>query len=119
MLTQKMAKDACEVWTGYHAEEGRTDLKETMVIYENSLVALRDGLPAAGIMPAPTETIKNDLDEILSRWSVIKGNLEKLLAGEQINAEQKYEIFHDFNLELDDLEHLIHDYKEFVESHHT
>lgn len=119
MLTQKMAKDACEIWTGYHAEEGRADLIETMVIYENSLVALRDGLPAAGIMAAPNDTIRDDLNEILARWSVIKGNLELLIAGEVLNAEQKYEIFHDFNLELEDLEHLIHDYKEFVESHHT
>lgn len=119
MLTQKMAKDACEIWTGYHAEDGRADLLDTMVIYENSILALRDGMPSAGIMPAPNETIRNDLNEILSRWFVIKDNLEKLLAGEELNMDQKYEIFHDFNLELDDLEHLIHDYKQFVESHHT
>ncbi len=119
MLTQKMAKDACEIWTGYHAEDGRADLVETMAIYENSLVALRDGMPAVGIMPAPNEAILKDLDEILSRWFVIKENLEKLLAGGVLNMEQKYEIFHDFNLELDDLEHLIHDYKEFVQSQHT
>lgn len=119
MLTQKMAKDACEIWTGYHAEDGRADLEKTMVIYENSIVALREGLPAAGIMPAPTPAIEKDLDLILERWYVIRGNLDKLLAGEALSVEQKYEIFHDFNLELDDLEHLIHDYKQFVESHHT
>ena len=119
MLTQKMAKDACEIWTGYHAEEGRADLEQTMAIYENSIKALRDGLPEAGIMAAPNEAILNDLNEILDRWFIIKGNLDKLLAGEQLNMDQKYEIFHDLNLELDDLEHLIHDYKEFVESHHT
>lgn len=119
MLTQKMAKDACEIWTGYHAEDGRADLEKTMVIYENSIRALRDGLPAAGVMAAPNDAIRKDLDIILERWYVIKGNLDKLLAGEELNMDQKYEIFHDFNLELDELEHLIHDYKDFVESHHV
>ena len=119
MLTQKMAKDACEIWTGYHAEEGRADLEATMAIYENSITALKDGMPAAGIMAAPTPAIAKDLDIILERWFVIKGNLNKLLAGEEPTAEQKFEIFHDFNLELDELDHLIHDYKDFVKSHHS
>ncbi len=119
MLTQKMAKDACEIWTGYHAEEGRADLEKTMVVYENSIIALRDGMPSLGIMAAPNETILNDLGIILDRWYVVKGNLLKLLAGEELDMDQKYEIIHDLNLELDELEHLIHDYKEFVESHHT
>ncbi len=119
MLTQKMAKDACEIWTGYHAEIGRADLEKTMGFYEKSLVALRDGMPSLGIMAAPNETIKKDLDIILDRWFVIKSNLVKLLAGEALTMEQKYEIFHDFNIELDELEHLIDDYKKFVESHHV
>ena len=118
MLTQKMAKDACEIWTGYHAKQGRADLEETMVIYESSLSALLNGLPEMGIQKAPNETIREDLVEILDRWYVIKGNLEKLLVGEELNMDQKYEIIHDFNLELDDLDHLIHDYKEYAESHH-
>ncbi len=119
MLTQKMAKDACEIWTGYHAEEGRTDLIETMSIFENSLTALRFGMPELGIAPAPTHAIEKDLDSILARWSIIRGNLDKLLAGETLDADQKYEIFHDFNLELDELEHLIADYKSYVERHHS
>jgi len=119
MLTQKMAKDACEIWTGYHAEDGRADLVETMVIFENSLNALRFGMPEAGIAPAPTPAIEADLDSILTRWAIIKGNLEKLVAGEEIDMAAKYESFHDFNVELDELEHLIHDYKVYVERHHT
>ncbi|MCY4335527.1 MAG: type IV pili methyl-accepting chemotaxis transducer N-terminal domain-containing protein [Litoreibacter sp.] len=119
MLTQKMAKDACEVWTGYHAEDGRADLIETMSIYENSLNALLNGMPAAGILAAPTPQIQEDLHILLDRWAIIKANLVKLIDGETLDMDQKYEIFHDLNLELDDLEHLIHDYKEFTEAHHT
>jgi len=119
MLTQKMAKDACEIWTGYHAEEGRTDLQETMVIFENSLTALRDGYPAAGIAKAPTPEIEADLDSLLDRWGILRGNLDTLIAGGTLNEDQKFEIFHDFNVELEELEHLIHDYKIYVERHHT
>ncbi|MEM9843410.1 MAG: type IV pili methyl-accepting chemotaxis transducer N-terminal domain-containing protein, partial [Pseudomonadota bacterium] len=118
MLTQKMAKDACEIWTGYHAEQGLADLEETMIIYESSLSALLNGLPEMGIQKAPNEKIREDLVQILDRWYIIKGNLKKLLVGEELNMDQKYEIIHDFNLELDDLDHLIHDYKEYSESHH-
>jgi len=119
MLTQKMAKDACEIWTEYHADEGRADLTVTMGMFENSLLALRNGMPAAGIMAAPTPEIEADLEDLLGRWAVLKGNLDALLAGEDLSYDQKYEIFHDFNVELDALEHLVHDYKLYVERHHT
>lgn len=119
MLTQKMAKDACEIWTGYHAEEGRADLTETMVNFETSLNALLNGMPSVGIAPAPNDAIKKDLEIILSRWAVIKGNLTELLAGAELTYDQKFEIFHDFNLELEELDHLVHDYKLYVERNHT
>jgi hypothetical protein len=118
MLTQKMAKDACEIWTGYHAEDGRADLEETMVIFENSLNALRYGLPDAGVKKAPTPEIETDLDHLWSRWTVLRGNLDILMAGGELDMAQKVEIFHDFNVELDELEHLIHDYKVYVERNH-
>ena len=118
MLTQKMSKDACEIWTGYHADLGRQDLEETMVIFQNSLEALRDGLPAAGVAKAPTPEIAADLDSLLKRWNVIRGNLDLLLAGEELNDDQKYEIFHDFNLELEEINHLVHDYKAYVKQKH-
>ena len=119
MLTQKMAKDACEIWTGYHAEEGRADLTETMANFETSLNALLNGMPSVGIAPAPNDAIRKDLESLLSRWSIIKGNLTKLLEGEELNYDQKFEIFHDFNIELEELDHLVHDYKLYVERHHS
>ncbi|MEM7711883.1 MAG: type IV pili methyl-accepting chemotaxis transducer N-terminal domain-containing protein, partial [Pseudomonadota bacterium] len=118
MLTQKMAKDACEIWTGYHAQDGRADLERTMVVFENSLTALRGGAPEAGIVAAPTEAIEADLDDLLDRWSVLRGNLEILLAGGDLDMDQKYEIFHDFNVELAALEHLIVDYRDYVQRYH-
>ena len=118
MLTQKMAKDACEIWTGYHADAAKQDLDSTMQIFENSLIALRDGYDAAGLAPAPTDQIRADLDALLSRWNVIKPNAQALLDGQDISEEAKIEIFTDLNLELDEIKHLVSDYADYAERHH-
>lgn len=118
MLTQKMAKDACEVWTGYHAEEAKVDLEKTKVIFETSLRALRFGMPEAGLQAAPNDVIREDLDKLLARWDIIKVNLETLVAGGELNEDQKYEVFHDLEMELADLDQLLDDYKDYAERAH-
>ncbi|MEM8538874.1 MAG: type IV pili methyl-accepting chemotaxis transducer N-terminal domain-containing protein [Pseudomonadota bacterium] len=119
MLTQKMAKDACEIWSDYNAEAGRADLQETMEIFENSLRALLVGLPAAGLQPAPTPKIREDLEVLLERWEIIKVNQQTLVDGGQLNEDQKYEIFHDLQLELTDLRVLLEDYRAYAERNHA
>ncbi len=118
MLTQKMIKDACEIWTHYHEEEGRADLIKTMDIFEKSLVALRDGMPDVGIKPAPTPEIRADLDSLLSRWSIIKGNQLILIDGGELDEAGKTEIFHDLNLELAELNLLVKHYTDYATKHH-
>ena len=118
MLTQKMAKDACEIWTVYHAEEAKEDLRSTMGVFENSLNALRYGMAAAGIKPASNDVIVADLDDLLTRWSGLKPNLTTLVEGGELNEEQKHEVFHDLEVELIALDHLLDDYKEYAERAH-
>ncbi|WP_394180046.1 type IV pili methyl-accepting chemotaxis transducer N-terminal domain-containing protein [Yoonia maritima] len=118
MLTQKMAKDACEIWTGYHAEEAKEDLEQTMKIFETSLRALRFGMPEAGIQEAPNAAIREDLDHLLERWETIKVNEQILVDGGTLNDEQKTEIFHDLEVELAELDHLLLDYKDYAERAH-
>lgn len=118
MLTQKMSKDACEIWTHYHEDSAREDLEQTMVIFENSLKALRFGLPSVGIKAAPTDQIKADLDELLAHWAVIDEDLKILLAEGDLPIEKKQEIVHELNYELAALDHLINDYKVYVSRHH-
>ena len=118
MLTQKMAKDSCEIWTDYNAEAAKVDLEETMQIFEASLMALRYGMPEAGVMAAPTDIIEKDLDVLLSRWEVIKANQQTLVDGGELTAEQKTEIFHDLQIELADLDKLVADYKEYSQRAH-
>ena len=115
MLTQRMAKDSCEIWSGYNSEAAKIDLAATMEVFESSLTALRFGLDAVGVIPAPNDVIRDDLDTLLARWDVIKENQQTLVDGGELNDEQKTEIFHDLLVELDDLEHLLQDYKEYAE----
>jgi len=115
MLTQRMAKDSCEIWSGYNSEAAKIDLAATMEVFESSLTALRFGLDAVGVIPAPNDVIRDDLDTLLTRWDVIKENQQTLVDGGELNDEQKTEIFHDLLVELDDLEHLLQDYKEYAE----
>ncbi|MDX8346731.1 type IV pili methyl-accepting chemotaxis transducer N-terminal domain-containing protein [Cognatiyoonia sp. IB215446] len=118
MLTQKMAKDSCEVWTGYHAEAAKEDLAATMQIFETSLNALRFGMPEAGLQAAPNDIIRQDLDILLARWDIIKVNQQTLVDGGELTEDQKYEIFHDLQVELADLEHLLEDYRDHSERAH-
>ncbi len=118
MLSQRLAKDACEVWTGYHAEEAREDLAKTMVVFDTSLNALRYGMPEAGVNAAPNDIIAADLDSILARWDIIKVNLQTLVEGGTLDMDQKYEVFHDLEIELVELEHLLDDYRDYAERSH-
>lgn len=118
MLTQKMAKDACEIWTDYNAEAGREDLAATMANFGNTLQALRYGLPEVGIVAAPNDVIVADLDSLIARWAILEVNLQALVDGQEINEDQKYEIFHDLQLELEELEKLLDDYREHAERAH-
>ncbi|MCG3268686.1 type IV pili methyl-accepting chemotaxis transducer N-terminal domain-containing protein [Yoonia sp. I 8.24] len=118
MLTQKMAKDACEIWAGYHADAAREDLAQTVEVFENSLNALRYGLPAAGLQEAPNDKIRDDLDQLIARWETIKINEQTLIEGGTLTDDQKAAVFHDLEVELAELDHLLDDYKAYAERTH-
>ena len=70
------------------------------------------------IQPAPTDQIKADLDDLIARWQVLKVNLTDLLDGKEISEEAKYEIFHDFNVELARIDLLKSHYGEWAKRNH-
>ena len=80
--------------------------------------ALRYGLPAMGIPEAPTDEIRADLDRILDRWQIISPNLDILVEGGELDMAGKTEIFHDLNIELDELNLLLEHYTAYAERHH-
>ncbi|MEL6573666.1 MAG: type IV pili methyl-accepting chemotaxis transducer N-terminal domain-containing protein [Pseudomonadota bacterium] len=101
MLTQKMSKEACLVWDGDAA--AAEALTATMQTFEASLLALRDGLPAAGINPAPTEDIHAGLEDIYQEWTDLKPQLEAAAQGEAADTATRTEVTTRLNVMLKDM----------------
>ena len=65
-MTQRMAYEACRIWSGETSDELVSDLEMTVQVFEASMNALRGGLPELGIQPAPTPEISAGLDDVAS-----------------------------------------------------
>lgn len=117
MMTQKMAKNACEIWSDYNVDAGRAELLETMQIFDFTIRALRFGEADYGIVPAPTPEIAETLDKILAGWSGIRDDLDALATGASLDAEGRERLFVTFNAELDDLDRVVFGYKEHAKQY--
>lgn len=83
MLSQKMSKESCMVsYSGASTKK----LGETMSVFENTLYALRDGMPAAGLEAAPTEEIAEGLNKALEQWSAVRPLLQEIESGADVTA---------------------------------
>ncbi|MGR3513138.1 MAG: type IV pili methyl-accepting chemotaxis transducer N-terminal domain-containing protein [Paracoccaceae bacterium] len=81
MLSQKISKESCMVtYAGGSAKK----LGETMSVFENTLYALRDGLPGTGIEAAPTEAIAAGLSEALEQWYAVRTVLQEIQSGADV-----------------------------------
>ena len=78
MLSQKMGKEICAVVSGNTALGTSDVFQQTMNTFETSLLALRDGLAAAGISAPPTPEINEQIQLIWSDWEVVKQDLAAL-----------------------------------------
>lgn len=78
MLSQKTSKESCMVT---YAGGSTKKLGETMSVFENTLYALRDGLPGTGIEAAPTKAIETGLSEALEQWYAVRTVLQEIESG--------------------------------------
>lgn len=113
MMTQKIAKDACKIFTGDDRQVLKDNLSRSMGIYEASLDALLNGLPELGILPAPTPEIAAALEAIQADWSETRPVLDTLVAGEMIDRDTQVFLFKHMVEEMVRLEDLSHSYVEF------
>ena len=88
MLSQMLAKDFCYAVSGHHVEEQIALLEETHVLFQNSLDAIRNGLPAMGIAPPPTEEIKAQLDIVADIWVDLDTIYTNVINGGTPTAEE-------------------------------
>ncbi len=100
MLTQKIAKEACGVALANPALGTTEKLAKTIGLYETSLNALLNGMPEAGINPAPTEELRQKLAAAAQEWAATKAVLTKLMETGTASQEEQEEIFSLMNTEL-------------------
>ncbi len=112
MLTQKISKEACMIWSGMGDADTAKALADTMNLFEVSLSALINGLPEAGIIPAPNEEIKTGLDEIWADWTAMKVTLAELTEGEGIPADTQVATFKKLNTTLANMNAVVGMYTE-------
>ena len=114
MLTQKMAKEACLLYTDRGTETTASDLSGTAQTFHLSLTALTDGMPEAGILEAPTPEIRDGLDVVWSSWTLVKPKLEKLIAGDQLTDAEQADVFLLLNTALRDMNTVVGMYSNYA-----
>lgn len=87
MLLVRISKNACMVAGGFGDEAIAEDLATTAATFEATLLALRDGMPAAGIRRPPNQIIADQLGLVYDRWTGIKPMVESILAGDETSAD--------------------------------
>ena len=80
-LGYRMARTMCELASGTATAETRDELATTVDLFERSLVALRDGFPAAGINPPPNDAVADSLTATYELWLANRGIFDAALGG--------------------------------------
>ena len=103
MLTQKISKEVCFINAGINAEASLEVLGGTVNMFEVSLSALLNGMPEAGIGPAPTEEIEAQLTAVLNDWNAVKPHIDVVLAGGALDDAVRAEVFGGLNKTMGDM----------------
>lgn len=86
-LAYRMTREMCELATGTGSPETLQGLNATVGLFEQTLVALRDGFQGAGINPPPNDAVRDSLQATFELWSAQKGVFDAALAGQAPTAE--------------------------------
>lgn len=97
MLSQRMSKNVCLISSGVNAETAPGELAGAAKMFEVSLFALRNGMADAGIKAPPNQEIAAGLDVVISDWENLKVIVEKVLAGNDLDTEQRAIMFNQAN----------------------
>jgi hypothetical protein len=105
-MTQRMAYEACRVWSHEGSEELIADLNKTIGSYEASMSALSNGMPQLGILPPPTPEIAESLKEVIDGWATIRGYLDEVISGAEISVPVREDLYHQLAVKLHKVEEI-------------
>lgn len=106
MMAQRMAKDMCMAIGGLKVDEVMAEMAETRVHFENTVQALRHGLPAMGLKATKTPDVLIALDEAIADWAKIAPTFDRLTAGETVTKDEETEVYHAMNALTDRLDRI-------------
>ena len=79
MFAEKLKREACEIGGGHADPAVIEDFKATIAMFGNTLTALHDGYPAAGIRPPPNDAIKHHLEQAMEEWTAAQPVMQAIL----------------------------------------
>ena len=86
-LIQRMSKEYLLIAAGFHEEEMRAELRESIEAFEKHMKGLIEGDMTLQLLPAPTPEIEKTLKKVAKMWKDFKPVLEPVAKGGSPTAE--------------------------------
>lgn len=81
-LAYAMTRAMCELATGSATPTTLEELQTAVNLFQQTLLALRDGFPAAGINPPPNDAVLNSIQTTLALWEGQRAIFDAAIAGQ-------------------------------------
>lgn len=107
MLSQKISKDLCSVLSGVNVDAAMESLGKTIATFDVSLMALRDGMPSAGIKASTNAEIVAGLDLVAQHWVKLQPHFEAVKATGSLDPELRASVFEQLNVLLVDMNKVV------------
>ncbi|MEM8536952.1 MAG: type IV pili methyl-accepting chemotaxis transducer N-terminal domain-containing protein, partial [Pseudomonadota bacterium] len=84
-LAYSMTRSMCELASG--SGDARAELETNVNLFEQTLIALRDGFPSAGINPPPTDAVRDSIVATFGIWQQNRSIFDAAIAGGTPSAQ--------------------------------
>lgn len=86
-LAYRMSRAMCELATNSATGDAQQALTTSVDQFQQTLLALRDGFPGAGINPPPNDAVRASLENTYQTWLDQRGIFDAALAGQTPSAQ--------------------------------
>lgn len=86
-LAYRMTRAMCELATNTASADTLQELTASVDFFQQTLLALRDGFPGAGINPPPNDAVRSSLESTYQLWQNQRGIFDAALDGQTPSAE--------------------------------
>lgn len=112
MLTQKLSKEVCQVMSGIDASSSRQNANGTAEVFETTLNALRNGMPAVGLEKPANDEIADGLEGVMANWMAVKSHIDATDAGEALSDQARADLFLGLNKTMAEMNRVVGLYSE-------